>query len=480
MKHKVVFMLVILLLISIALVIAVMDEDDFQHRYHQHEEVSTTDKTSLDFSEIETHLPVIRIETNGQKVPGSPIRVGGIRNELSESGDIFIETDFTLYEKDEKPLKETVAINYRGNSSRHFDKKSYAIRFIDEAKENKNISLLGMEADNNWSLNGPYIDRSLIRNYLALNWAGELMPYAPDTRFVEVFVNGEYDGVYVLMEKVSRGKGRVPISVPERGSNHTGYIVRLDRTQKMENMLNDFSMSTFKIYPSGTELRYPTEKENTERRQEFVRQDYSNIGYSTAQMPYNMDFDYESIFDIRALYDYFIINELFRLEDAGQYSTYFYRDLRGKLTPVVWDYNNGLNNYQDSEYNRTGLSMIHRIYYEELLRDKKFADGLIRRYRYLRETKLSTARMLQYVDDTVLFLGDAIERNNNRWGSVYDLSKYDTHNYLHPAERNMTSYEGAVDQVKDYLEKRAEWLDENIDTIYQYSHLSRIGHEAIK
>lgn len=480
MKHKIIFVLVMLLLVGASMVLAFIDTDDVYYRYHQHKEVSTESQTELDFTDMDTHLPVIRIDTKGQKIPGTPIKGLEATYELSEQGLPTIQAGLTLYGDDKEPKEQPVILNYRGNSSRHFEKKSFSIRFIDEEEREQNVSLLGMERDNNWSLNGPYLDRSLIRNYIALNWAGEMMSFAPDVRFAEVFVNDEYEGLYLLMEKVSKGKGRVPIRSPENGSSKTSYILRYDRENKMEQVLHDFTMDTYKIFPSGTELRYPTEKLLTAERQQFVDRDYSTLTYAIYQIPQDDKLDYKQLLNVPEFYDYFIINELFRLEDTGQYSTYFYRDLRGKLTPVVWDFNNALNNYQDSEYNEKGFSMEYRIFYRELLKDRKFTEGLIRRYRSLRQTTLETERMLQYIDDTVDFLGPAIARNDARWGGYYDLKNYDSPNFLHPVERNMTSHKEAVKQVKHYLEKRAAWMDENIDTLKQYSHPSRIAHEAVK
>lgn len=480
MKRKVIFILVIPFLLAVSLAIALIDQENFFYRYHQHVESSIEKQTELDFIEMDTYLPVIRIDTKGQKIPGTPLKNSDERYELSEEGLPVIKAGLTLYGDKKEAEEQVVVLNYRGNSSRYFNKKSYSFRFIDEEERDKNISLLGMEADNNWALNGPYLDRSLIRNYIAMNWAGEIMTYAPDVRFVEVFVDEEYEGLYVLMEKVSKNKGRVPIRTPENGSPKTSYIIRYDRERKMESVLNDFTMDTYKIYPSGTELRYPTEDFLTLERQQFVDVDYSNLTYAIYQMPKDQDVDYKRLLNIPEFYNYFIINELFRLEDVGQYSTYFYRDLRGQLTPVVWDFNNAINNYQETVYNEKGFALTYRIFYEELLTDPEFVEGLIRRYRYLRETTLTTERMLQYIDDTVDFLGPAIERNDLRWRDMYDLKNYDSVNFLHPEERNMMSHAEAVEQVKDYLEKRVEWLDENIDTLKQYSHPSRIGHEAVK
>lgn len=464
-------------------VISLFDQGDFQKRYHQHKEIDTKRVTKLDVSKIQTHLPVIKIDTKKQRIPGKPIIIDANNYvyETTENGATEIETKMTLYDGDATPLYLNGLIHYRGHSSRFFNKKSYDIGLIDNDKNKVDVSLLGMEADNNWVLHGPYLDRSLIRNYLAMNLAGEIMPFAPDVRFVELFVDNSYEGLYVLMEKVSKGDGRVPLTTPEKNSNQIGYIVEIDRSKKMNIILNDFLMDTYKTYPMGVELLYPSETQYTKERQQFVNKDFSYIAHSIYQIPFaSEEDDYKKLINVQAFYDYFIINELFRNGDAGTYSTYFYRDIRGGLTPVVWDFNNALDNYQNTPFDESEFSLIHSIFYENLLKDEDFVEGLIKRYRYLRKTTLKTERIHQYIDETVAFLGDAIERNNNRWEEMYDLTKYDTYNYLIPADRNVKNYEEAIEQMKDYIEKRGNWLDRNIEVLYQYSHPSRHSHESIK
>ena len=68
------------------------------------------------------------------------------------------------------------------------------------------------------------------------------------------------------------------------------------------------------------------------------------------------------------------------------------------------------------------------------------------------------------------YLGDAVNRNYEKWGYSFD-EKYD---YLTPKERNVRSYDEAINQLKDFIVKRGAWLDKNIETLRQYSHESKI------
>lgn len=98
-----------------------------------------------------------------------------------------------------------------------------------------------------------------------------------------------------------------------------------------------------------------------------------------------------------------------------------------------------------------------------LLRDKDFVSAVIKRYEELRKTYLSDAYLEAYIRDTVEYLGPAIGRDSERW------AEYIASNQLVPAERNVHSQEEAVLRLTDWLKDRGQWLDDNINTLYQYS-----------
>ena len=111
-----------------------------------------------------------------------------------------------------------------------FDKKQYRIKFYKNKKDSaKKVSLAGMGANSEWVLNGPYLDKTLIRNKLVYDLARELNGWAPDTRFVELFVDGEYQGVYLAVEPVTNGESRLRLSEFGLLSGETAYIVNRDR-----------------------------------------------------------------------------------------------------------------------------------------------------------------------------------------------------------------------------------------------------------
>lgn len=488
MKNRTKYLMTALIVLIISIALNSIDVETKQERVHQHLEENWQASKKESNKGFQTHLPILMINTSGQKVPGTPLG-GDLGNEMAEDGDKDIRVSMAVIDlqkgnnslEDAPTLESLAKIRYRGNSSRHFDKKSYAMQLVfEDGSENKS-EIFGMEAHNEWVINGPFLDRTLMRNYLALNLSGEIMEYSPNVRYCEMFIDGEYQGVYLFMESISKGKGRIKINKPDKNSNMTDYIIRLDREGKGNQEINDYSLYANKHADSAIDIRYPGPAGMTEGRKDYIVKDISKF----EKVLYSYDLrdsekGYSRYIDVNAFAEYFIINEFFGDSDAGRFSTFYYKNVRGKLQPAVWDFNNSCNNYIDYPKDEANFSMLDIPIFDALVKDKVFTDTVISRYRSLRKNILSEEYIEKYIDDTNLWLGDAVDRNYEKWGYVFDLSNYDGMNFLTPVDRNYTSYEDSVDQLKDYLEKRGKWLDRNITTLYQYSHESRNINELLK
>ena len=111
--------------------------------------------------------------------------------------------------------------------------------------------------------------------------------------------------------------------------------------------------------------------------------------------------------------------------------------------------------------------MQDEVWFYMLMKDENFTERIIERYGELRKTYLSDEYLENYIDETLAYLGDAIDRNFSVWGYTFELE------LLRPESRNIESHEEAVTQLKEYIEIRGGWMDENIDVISQYSHASK-------
>lgn len=491
MKNKTSYILIIIVIIFVTFLLSQVDLDRKGARIHQHLDDRWQSTNVSKENGFRTNLPIIKIDTEGQKIPGKPIigLDGYTTFELSDNGAAEITVFFSEIDlqqgnnslEDEPTLNSLAKISYRGNSSRYFDKMSYAVNLVLKDGSENSKKLAGMSAHDQWVLNGPILDRSLLRNYLAYNISGEIMDYAPNVRYCELFLDGEYQGIYLLMENISKGSERINIKKPENKKNATDYIIKLDRENKADHPLDNFGMYTYKLDGSAFDVLYPSRLLLTEGQKKYIENDISKLEKKIYS--YDLLYDdksYKKDLDIEAFAEYFVINEFFGNIDAGLHSTYYYRTIKGKIKPVVWDFNNAFDNYIDYDYNQAGFNMIGRPIFDVLIKDEKFVDLIVSKYRELRTKQLNEKYLLKYIDDTRLFLGDSVNRNYDKWGYVFDLTNYDGMKYLTPVDRNVTSYDQAINQVKQYIISRGKWMDDHIEVLYQYSHESKIVNDLMK
>lgn len=488
MKPKIIYITTIIVMLFVSIISSIgIGESDIQ-RFHQHLEKKNIEECVHNDDMFCTHLPIVNISTGGQKIPGLPIlnEVGNtIGFETGDNGETMIEVSVGIVDNkdtnnhitDKGGLLVSAMFRIRGNSSRAFDKSSYLIRFIDEEGNEKKEKVMGIDEHDEWALHGPYLDKSLIRNYMWMNISGEIMGYAPNVRFCEVFLDGEYRGLYVLMETIDRSEKRVDINGYNKGSSVTSYMLKLDGFENNDRSIENFTYYTFKTeYKTGLSILYPSRYILTNQMKDYIEHDISKFEKAL----YSYDFKdkrlgYRAYIDVDSFVDYYILQEFLLNNDMCSRSTYLYKDVRGKLTMgPVWDYNNVLDNFIKLDLDGTGIHYVDRTWYEMLMRDEYFVEKVIARYRELRKTYLSEDYMLNYMDATISYLGDAVERNYSIWGHTFKREYQKAGVSRRPIELNPTSYDEAVKELKEIIQIRGNWLDEHIEIIYQYCHESKI------
>lgn len=481
MKNRIIGVLLCIAVLAASFAAAVFVSQK-PHRVHQHIEAQEKAECTGHGSDVFcTHLPLVQIETD-EEIPGRPIlneNGGRIAYTTSKYGTDRIPAQLKITDHkntnnhldDNATLSSKATIRIHGHSSRYFDKPSYKIKLIDENGNGNDQSVMGMDAHSEWLLHGPYLDKSLIRNYMWYNIGGEMMSYAPNVRFCEVFINGNYEGVYLMTETVTAGKNgaRLQLSVDKKDSTYTGYLLRQDRTS--EEDINNFTNYAYRMSEAhGLNIEYPGAKNITPELTTQITKDFSDFEKSIYSYDFDSeDFGYKTTIDVDSFVSYFIINEFTCNNDAGAYSTYIYKDKDRRFRMCIWDFNNACDNYQEQAMDIEGMRLINTPRFWMLIKDEDFTQRIIERYKYFRTNVLSDEYLNKYIDDTVAYLGDAIDRNNERWASSFKDDEL-----LIPKERNIHSYDAAIDQLKSFIRQRSEFLDENIDSLAQYSKESRI------
>lgn len=408
-----------------------------------------------DLGKFATTLPVIYMNTKGQQILKENVIWGNIAllDGIGEEQSVFTVPN-SIYR---------ATIKYRGASSyNRFDKKQYRIKFYKNKKDSaKKVSLAGMGANSEWVLNGPYLDKTLIRNKLVYDLARELNGWAPDSRFVELFVDGEYQGVYLAVEPVTNGESRLRLSEFGLLSGETAYIVSRDRSNTEAEELVTWG-KTAGYTNNSLYIEYPSKNKVTEKQKAYIQKDISEF----EQVLYGENFSdkrlgYQAYIDMDNWVDYFIINEFAMNYDAGNLSTYVYKELGGKLQLAVWDFNNGFDNFQNSVKSTDILHTVKNSWIERLWQDEAFRERVCERYVQLRKTTLSDEHIVEKIASYQEELGDAVDRNFKVWGYSFNeallagTSKEGT-------SRDIGSYEEAMKQLTDTIRERLAYLDKEL------------------
>ncbi|MEQ9659065.1 CotH kinase family protein, partial [Fulvivirga sp.] len=158
---------------------------------------------SVDIGDSE--IPFITVDTRGVSIENEP----------------KIIADMTIFEKKVATNVSTIGIEYRGSTSfRLSDKKSFGLESWDAEGNDIKASYFGLPEEEDWILMGHVVnetegymfDQTLMYHYLGYEISRNIGKYASRTKFVELELNGEYQGVYIFMEKLKRDDNRIDLS----------------------------------------------------------------------------------------------------------------------------------------------------------------------------------------------------------------------------------------------------------------------------
>lgn len=486
MKYKVFGLAMAAVMLVCALSATAFEAKEGPYRVHQHQTARGPDAgCDCSGTELCTHLPLVVIDTGGAEIPGKITEetdaYGEAINTLAPDGRDVIDAEMVIIDNqgrnnhpsDPATLETRTEIRLRGHSSRHFEKAPYRLNFVDENGEGRDLEVMGMSAHSDWVLYGPYLDKSLVRNYMWYNIAGEIMEWSPNVRYCELILNGEYRGLYIMMETITDGDDcRLDLTEDAYGTAVSGYLLREDRTteEDLDGIRDTYTyLERTLSVRNDFAIRYPKRASLTDELREQIELDFAAFEKSLYSYDHDTDdYGYWNWIDEQNFIDYYLVNEFSLNIDAGAYSTYIYKDMTGKYKLAVWDFNNACDNYMEMETGYSELLIHDKVWYYMLFKSERFVSRVLERYEELRTTVLSEEYLMDYVDETLEYLGPAIERNFEVWGNTFA-----DYRPLIPDDRNPDSFEEAVEQLKDWLCDRGNWMDENFHTIQQYAHPSR-------
>ena len=402
-------------------------------------------------------IPIIVIETNGLKIvdePGIIAQMGIIDNPGSARN--YISDAYNGY-------NGRIDIEIRGTTSQAYPKKQYGFETQNDDGSNNNVSLLGLPEENDWILYAPYSDKSLIRNVLTYTMYESLGHYAPRTKLCELILNGEYMGVYVLIEKIKRDLNRVDIS--ELGSNAIsgddltgGYIVKIDKSTADDCPV--WYSNQGEIY---FQYEYPECDEIVPEQKAYIL-DYINSFEQALNADYFSDpiIGFRNYIDEKSFIDFLIVNEVSKNVDGYSFSTFFYKDkesVGGKLTMgPVWDYNFAFGN---ADFRNAFMTEGFQLYlnprtwwWKRLLQDTLFLNGVKERWCDVRNNQYSDQRIIEMIDSLAMLIHESQDRNFERWDI---LGRKVWPNYYIG-----NTYDHEIALLKTWTLNRLLWLDDTL------------------
>lgn len=421
-------------------------------------------------SDFSSNLPLVVLDMGDKEPPISTkysseeerhIRIPGVEPYID--GTItLISGNETNKLSDSPQTTSDITIKRRGNSSMKYDKPQYLMKLLTEKKEKHQLSLLGMGNSNEWILNGSMTDRSLMRNYLCYRISSEIMDYTPDYQYCEVFIKKadgyHYQGIYLLGENIRQGESRVAIDEAAESKEFCSYIIRRDRYDEEAVNLDTWATREGLTY-GQIELIYPGKNSVTDKQIAYVQSDIEKIEkvlYSNKKSVFQ---SYPDYLDVDSFVDYFIINEYFGNYDAGENSTYMYKNSTGKLCiGPVWDFDGAIDNYYRTEMVVDKLSFYTAPWFDRLVLDKNFVRLVKKRYESLRKSSLSDEHIYDLVEEIRGSLINAKDREWKRW-SYDEYNAFSLRDYLDDEGlqiyREATVYEKEIYKLKTVLKKHA-------------------------
>ena len=339
-----------------------------------------------------------------------------------------------MYEAEE--FSGSCKIRGHGNTTwqtRELYKRPYLLKL------NKSAPLFGMKQSKKWILMANTADKTSLRNEYAYFLAKNVwnrMKWTPDARFAAVFINGKFNGLYQVTEKVEHEK----LSLPE-GSFLATVNSRLNKEWNFRTQ-------------RGTKIsiRMEQKSEAEYKKMEQIIQNAEDVIFSPDFK--SAEKGWQSVIDEDSFVDWYLINEFTKNHDAKfQASCYFYYDSQAKkiFMGPLWDMDISCGNINyDGCQDPEGFWVKKDQWYKRLFEDEYFAEKVAERWNETKQKLISSFDWLENESKNVksfVMLNDSVWHNLGRrqWPHA-------------PGWKNRKTYESEVDYMTDFLKKRAQWM----------------------
>ncbi|NRA12418.1 MAG: CotH kinase family protein [Crocinitomicaceae bacterium] len=298
----------------------------------------------------------------GQNPVEPPKGIPEIRliTELEIVNDLKVTAEIKISDYPRSEIWRNCGIELRGNSTLLAEKKSYDFEFRTRLGEELTETIFGFPPEEDFVLLANSYDKSFSRNALAFEMWDALGHYTPKYVYCNLYLNDEFQGLYMLAEKIKVDEWRVQVMDPKKSMEqpiHNGFMVKMDWDA------SDYSMG----YEHGSigkrvlnyDFVYPKRKKLKWKIRYEAQEQLSLMGHAFEEL-LHLDSvgrsykHYSEVVDINSFVDYFLVNELCKNPDGLKTSMYLYRYsnyLNDSVLPKIfigpiWDMDLGLANVE--------------------------------------------------------------------------------------------------------------------------------------
>jgi hypothetical protein len=405
-----------------------------------------------------SNLPIVVIDTDqGQEIPDEPKIDATMKIIYRGEGERNYMTDF--FNPSVLDYDGAIKIEVRGSSSSLLDKKQYAFTPYDELGEKINVSLLDMPKENDWILNGLAYDASYIRDFISYKLSNLTGNYASRGRYCEVVLNGDFQGIYVLQEKLKADDSRIDINkikethltLPKLTG---GYITKTDKIEGSD--VAAWSMDNYLGYQSNFVHEHPKPTTVQPEQHEYIKAEFETL-QEKVTVPSNSSIanGYPSVIDIPSFVDFILLNEFASNADAYEFSTFFHKDRNGKLRAgPIWDFNLTYGNdlfFWGYDRSQTDVWQFNYggndgpKFWRDLFDDVVFKCYLTKRWQELTATgmPLNSVEIFAFIDETTALISEAVERQEIVTGTTGEFDQQ-------------------IIDIKDFINERITWLSNEL------------------
>ncbi len=395
-----------------------------------------------------------------------------------ESKDVYVNGALQIVQglgTPEELYNGGIRIRGRGNSTWGMvDKRPYRINLNTEG------SLLGMPASaKNWVLLANYADKTLIRNAVALEMSRYLgMPYASPFRFVDVILNGSYQGSYLLTDHMEVRENRIDIEEGQNEDVPGAYLVEIDGFADQEDFhitTNQGLMASIK-YP---DLAVPQDQARVNDILAHIN-DFESRLFSGN--PADGPGGFLERVDMQSLVNWYLGGEITGNSDAF-WSVYLHKkrsDDRFFLGPhwdfdIAFDNDNRIGSARHRLMADVGHTNTYRKWIVQLRKDDVFMRAVKQRWNELKAGGFKEHILNKVGEYSGIMKSSGAQEQNFLHRNVLNSRVY-LEVFLSP------NYQDHVDFLYNYLSQRIDWLDSELNGLssgYNYRIVNAESNRAL-